>query len=508
MNANNEINNNDFSKFEPELGNNTSFASSFSESQPLDLGQIPSLPQEQSPDVIDDTNLNPVVEENVNAVSTTEYDSDDTEIALPKISEDSPGTLNFNQPENANLPIENVTIQTPNLNNQENLIQAENADVKPYNALSDVNINFDKKNNENKYVQKPKGMYYSYSMRVATFAVLLVVLLFTSYRLAVNSVTSVDEERVNYTEKSNLNYQVFLKDNNFYDNNYLDQNMVYVASLIDNINVIFNYDFVSDKDIELLFNYRIVARVVIYDESEKNIFYQKEYPLLEEQSVKIENGKFRNISEIVDIDYAKYNTIANEFKNTYGLETVSKLLIELDVDKINAKTSKPVADDNANIVLSIPLSERAINIKMDYKDINNQSEIINDASLTLSNYILMILAIIVFAGGIFAGVNLVLLLIKLLPRPNAFDEYIEKIMREYDRLIVTTTTKPNLAGKKCETIRIHSFDEILDVRDNLKIPVMWYLISPHNKGCFYIKDNNTIYIYYVKKSLLEKKKEK
>ena len=45
---------------------------------------------------------------------------------------------------------------------------------------------------------------------------------------------------ISYTEKSNVEYNVCLKNNDFYEEKCLPKNMKYVASLIDNIQVEFN----------------------------------------------------------------------------------------------------------------------------------------------------------------------------------------------------------------------------------------------------------------------------
>ena len=49
------------------------------------------------------------------------------------------------------------------------------------------------------------------------------------------------KQYINYNEKSNVDYNVFLKDNDFFEDKYLRKGNQYIASLIDYINVDFNY---------------------------------------------------------------------------------------------------------------------------------------------------------------------------------------------------------------------------------------------------------------------------
>ena len=50
--------------------------------------------------------------------------------------------------------------------------------------------------------------------------------------------------------------------------------------------------------------------------------------------------------------------------------------------------------------LTIPLSEKAIDIKMNYKEINKDSQIFTDMSVVVNNYVYMVLSVISIIGMI------------------------------------------------------------------------------------------------------------
>ena len=55
---------------------------------------------------------------------------------------------------------------------------------------------------------------------------------------------------VAYTQSGGIDYNVFLKENEFFEDQYLGSNQSYVASLIDRVLVNFNYDMLVDsKDV-------------------------------------------------------------------------------------------------------------------------------------------------------------------------------------------------------------------------------------------------------------------
>jgi hypothetical protein len=49
------------------------------------------------------------------------------------------------------------------------------------------------------------------------------------------------EQYVTFNETSNIDYKVYLKDNKFFEDSYLEANKQYIASLIDYISAKFNY---------------------------------------------------------------------------------------------------------------------------------------------------------------------------------------------------------------------------------------------------------------------------
>ena len=90
-------------------------------------------------------------------------------------------------------------------------------------------------------------------------------------------------------------------------------------------------------------------------------------------------------------------------------------------------------------------------------------------------------------------------------KKTIYDQFVEKILNEYDRLIVENTTGPDT--KTNNIIKISKFEELLDVRDNLKLPIMYYIVAKHTKCYFYIKHNRDLYLMTVKAADLEKEEE-
>ena len=343
-----------------------------------------------------------------------------------------------------------------------------------------------------------KGVYFSYGLRATIFVLLFTIFFSISMLLLVTSLSFQKEKYVSYSEKSSLDYKVNLKENNFYETRTLDKDMIYVASLIDSIDTYFDYDFDIDEKMDIDFTYNVIAKLKITDEEGSNTYLEKDYTLLNDKVVNMKDNNHIDITEKINIDYGYYNSIASGFKQTYGVNSKSNLIVSLKVNKNN--TNALMTNKISTEVINIPLSERSINIKMDYIDINTNSSIITERDVTVNNTISIGASIILLIISIYFILKFIKLLEKNIVKQNKFDKYVKKVLRTYDRLIVESKTIIDFSNY--EIIKVNKFEELLDVRDNLKLPINYYVVTPHQKAYFYIVSTN-IYLYTVKEVDLE-----
>jgi len=345
-------------------------------------------------------------------------------------------------------------------------------------------------------------MYFSFKNRLLLSAVMFSIFLTLGFVCVFRSLDFVEPKSINYTEKSNLDYKVYLKENDFYDDKYLGKDMVYVASLIDDVVIDFNYMFFSDEDVSLNFNYKIVGKLSITDSEGKRSFFEKQYTLLDEKTVSLNEVNSQNIKENIKIDYTYYNTLANKFKTEYGIDALSNFVIYFVVNMENNKEN--LINNSSMMSISIPLSEKSINIAMNYDDINNSSKLISDNNVIIDNIIYFVFAILFVVLSLVMVIRITRLLMLLKNNKSDYDKYIKKLLTEYDRLIVETSTAPII--NENNVIKINKFQELLDVRDNLKLPIMYYVVTKHQKCYFYITWEDKIYLNTIKAIDLEKNK--
>lgn len=348
-----------------------------------------------------------------------------------------------------------------------------------------------------------KKMYFSFNVRFFTILVSFVVFAVISFLLIMMSFSIISEKTIDYQEKSNIDYRVYLKENEFYDEEYLDEDMVYVSSLIRNIETDFKYVFNITEDSNIKFDYNVVGKLLISDANGSKTFFEKDYTLLETKNQTINNSKSINIEETIKINYGYYNDLANRYRQQYGVNSQSYFMVTLNIDKKSLDENLKLNDNKSVMSIKIPLAQNEVNIRIDSNELNNNSNIISESMLQINNIVNIGLGILFAIVAIILFIKVLRYMFVLIPKSSEYDKTLGRILKEYDRFIVETTTKPD--EEHLKVVTVNKFIELLDVRDNLSQPIKYFNITKHQKCVFYINYGDELYIYTLKAVDLDKK---
>ena len=354
----------------------------------------------------------------------------------------------------------------------------------------DVRCTENKKNGKN---IKKENLLLRFSLCMFFFCLFVIIgLKFINNSLSINS-----DEKLHFQEKGNVKYSVCLKDNDFFEKECLDSNMSYVASLIKNISLDFNYQFNGNFDnLVSSVDYEVVAKLIIENNDTKTKYYEKEYVLAPKTSDSIKNnGTLYNLDKKININYEYYNNIATNFKSQYGVDSQSYLEVYLNTyNNVNSKYKD--IPTSAQISVRIPLSQKAIEIKFNTQEINKSiDKYITSKNIVINGYLIFIVGITFLFTSLIFLFFIFMIIKKYTKTISKYDKFINKILKEYDRLIVETATFPD--EKEYNVLIINSFNELVDVRDNLRSPIMFYNVKDHKMSKFYILNNNNLYLYIV-----------
>ena len=332
---------------------------------------------------------------------------------------------------------------------------------------------------------------------VLFFISLTICLLFASKTIVRKTALPID-----YSQNGSISYKVYLNKNNFYTEEYLEMNKSYVASLIKYIDIDFNYNFNMNAKTSINFDYKIIGELVIENGRTNVPYLEKQYTLQETKTARLIQDKSKNIKENIKIDYAYYNTLANSFKSTYGIDTNSYLNIYLLVEpKADKSLNYEIADTN-KVSLRIPLSEKAVEINLDASSQNINKQIMPSKEVSF-NILYLILELLFFVPTCILMIKMISKLLDAFDIYTPYDRYVRKQLKEYDRLIVETNSPLKTRG--LNVIDIKSFTELLDARDNLNLPILYLNTVPHKEGVFYILNSSDLYLLKVSNEELEDK---
>ena len=300
-----------------------------------------------------------------------------------------------------------------------------------------------------------------------------------------------------YQENNDIDYKVYLKDNDFFEEKYIDKGKTYITSLIDHIEVNFKYNIDFSDNVYAKYKYKVMAKIESNksDSTSSGNYWTKEYDITDEVQNEIKGKNNYSINQTINVNYNEYNEMLNNFKKSVGLTNSTGLLsVYLIVDS-NIDTKEIDTPIKSNLVLKLPLSQLAIEASIDSDATNNVKEIKKTVKEDGAFY-----AILVILGAFctFLGIFLIFVLIRsrrLYKRNYQYDLELEKILTTYDSIIVNIKDLPNIDDY--DVIKVESFEELIDAHSEIRKPINYYQTKDYS--VFLLLNDNIIWEYILRR---------
>lgn len=349
-----------------------------------------------------------------------------------------------------------------------------------------------------------KRKIIGFSILIVLLAVVLISLIVLIFNLNKTYI-------VQYEEKSNVDYKVYLKDNEFYKNNYLDENSEYVVSLIDYIDAYFDYSLnLEETNISYDYRYKVDAELNIKTEDSDNSLFTNTDVLVEETFVNDYEENNLNINKNVRIDYNKYNDLVKRFVEVYGLQDVdSELIVRMHIEIMdNCIDGTKVNEDNEYIVeLEIPLNVKTIDINMnsDVVDLNNNLMICDRDD----NLVFIISLIVLWIGIllVFVVIKMTKYILNSRTPESVYEAELRKILSNYKSYIQKINTVVDFNAYK--VLKVDTFTDMLEIRDTVQQPILMSE-DQYKRGTYFMIPTNTkiMYVYGLKVNDIKKEMNK
>ena len=315
---------------------------------------------------------------------------------------------------------------------------------------------------------------------------------------------SIENEVNNFLYSYNLfqsvNYTVDLKDNEYFKNNTLGMNMSYISELVDKVNLDFSYKFNGTKDGKIKYNYQIVAytkvnSTSITEDENNKLIWQNTEVLLEPKTIELEKSSSYDINEKVQIDFASYNEKIQNLSKTYRIPVEAslevKLIVKTDADIENVEQ---VINEYSVMNVKMDLNETVFSVNKDFKQ-NDQKTIsdVKPASKKINK--------VQFIIGVIEVVIALLIMLDSIRKSIKFSaksDYaiaLNRILKNYGDVVAEIVSP--IEVDNLNVIEVKNFDQLLDIEEEIRMPILFFETIPDEQGEFIIVCDNIAYRYVI-----------
>ena len=305
--------------------------------------------------------------------------------------------------------------------------------------------------------------------------------------------TRTEEVVVNsYNITTGAFYRVHLKENNVFEEEFLEEGRVYPSAITDFINIDFNSEIAMTNAVSISGDYIIQAVLEGYQtgkDEDKVPVYEKIYPVIEGRVIESVTSS-ASINESISIDRATYRNYAQEIEDALGGETGKDFYVELigkytvdgEEKPFSYRIDIPINNDKFYEIRKAELEEDSGDIK--------ESNLVN-VMPAFSSYAIFILLLFVSAG--------ILVFVRFFTSNMEGKELEQKklseLMRKYGSRMVCIENIPDISQKS--EIRVKSITDLIELADEIRESVLY--IEGENKlpkdGKIYILSKEYIYLF-------------
>ena len=304
-----------------------------------------------------------------------------------------------------------------------------------------------------------------------------------------------------YTSNGNIDYKVYLRPNEFIKEEYIGPGEAYILDLIDHVQIIPTYGFKSSEKTNVTGTNKLVARLKVYykESSSNNSEILKREVVLDEKLMNFNESQYSSTNSYdLNLDY--YLNILKEFQSSMKISMEGYVEVSYETS-FNGKVGGASYNDEYSNMIRIPLSTSVI--KIDKESSKEKTSKVYEADLIKTNKTVLVYVVAVNLV-VFAIICILLKQLFIFTNKNEYQRTIGKLLKDYDDIIVNTSTIIDTSDYK--VIEINEFKEILNLSRELLLPIMNYEVIKGSLTWFYVIKDDILYRYIVSANKLEKEK--
>ncbi|NLC10972.1 MAG: DUF5305 domain-containing protein [Firmicutes bacterium] len=295
-----------------------------------------------------------------------------------------------------------------------------------------------------------------------------------------------------YRQEAVVDYQVYLKENNFFPELALEPGRAYLASLTDYIETNFSYRFAGQEEALIQGVYSVDASITAFTGSERLKVWETGFELLPPTTF-YQRGRRHELQEDIIIPYAEYAAFAqNITEETEFLPEELNLVVTYNID-VETETESGIFTEKLAPSLVIPLRGRVFTVEGNMAE-ERTNEITTTGfvpvplvrqartafSITTGLISALLVSFLVFTEG--KGTKI-----------SPAEKKLYRILKKHsERVVICKEKMPYLSPERM--LFVKSFEDLVKVADEVGKPILYY--HPEGKdSCFLVFNDSYVYSY-------------
>lgn len=301
-----------------------------------------------------------------------------------------------------------------------------------------------------------------------------------------------------YNVRRSNTSRITLKQNLFYEDKDLIYNKEYPSELIDLVNLNFTYVYEGSKPTNINYSYDLTASIIGNYRNNDNLdstVWQKDYVLKKGVNKLLTNSRVFTISEDANINYKAYNDLVNLYKHDFKFAVDTYLSVKLNVEySINGLKENSKGINNIDAVeVRIPLNDTVTKVITNYDKQDSKNYSVKGDYNSINKYYIII-------GIIFLAIAVTIYIGKIKSSEHSstdlYRSMINKILKEYEDIIVTVSNKPDI--KDLKIMYVTNMDDLVDVSQLHSSTIIHYEAVKGSETWFMVLSDEYVYIYKIK----------
>lgn len=331
--------------------------------------------------------------------------------------------------------------------------------------------------------------------------VIAIIVFAVSLFLFARATNIVENVVLTYDVDSKIDYKVYLFENEYLPYEYMQEGKAYISNLVSKIKADFDYTVKTSKKFDSNYEYNVYAKATVAHATSGKELWSHRIDLednvkieIEDQPGVIDQNEIK-IKTSVDLPYNLFNTKVKAFKNQHNIPV--KAFVDLYLVIIDKKESKEVISTGLSTDL--------------YEDIFEVTEVgtgkfvktITEEEVP-NKYVIFGLLCLVITSGAYTLFVIYLIIESSLGKRTYYSKAIYTILKNYGDIVAEVVKPVDISNLK--VIDVKNFDQMLDVEEELRIPIMFFETVKNKEGWFVLVHNDLAYRYVLKDKVNKKEK--